>query len=502
MTEVGRHEIIQVATTLAQEKGISREDILEAMEQALEKVARTRYGKDHDIRVYIDRQTGQMQLKRYREIVSEVSHVPTQLSLEDIQAMGVDLAEGDFYIESVPNIEFGWVDAQSAKQTILSHIREAERQIQYDEFQDRVGEVINGLVRRVEFDNYFLDLGKSEGFLRRDELIPREKFKVGDRVRAYVKEVRREAKGPQIFLSRTHPQFMAELFKQEVSEIYDGHIMIKAVARDPGSRAKMAVASNDSSIDPVGSCVGMRGSRVQAVIQELQGEKIDIIPWSADIATFVVNALAPAEVSKVVFGEESRRLEVVVPDDQLSLAIGRRGQNVRLAHELTGMAIDILTEAEESRRRTAETQSRTTLFIDALDVDDVIAHLLVLEGFETLEEIAFVPVEELLVLEGFTEEVVCELQIRAKAFLDKQAAELMDRFETLGGSEALAALEPLTPILLAELAEKGIKLLDDLAELSGIELQELVVNTKLNLETANEIVMAARAHWFQDEAES
>ncbi|MGL4426762.1 MAG: transcription termination factor NusA [Alphaproteobacteria bacterium] len=501
MTEIGRHEIIQVATALAQEKGIPREDILEAMEQALQKVARARYGKDHDIRVHIDRQTGQMQLKRYREIVSEISHVPTQLNLEDVQTMGLDLREGDFHIEPLPNIEFGWVDAQTAKQTILSHIREAERQIQYGEFQDRVGEVVNGSVRRVEFDNYFLDLGKAEGFLRRDELIPREKFKIGDRVRAYIKEVRREAKGPQIFLSRTHPQFMAELFKQEVAEIYDGHIVIKAVARDAGSRAKMAVFSNDSSIDPVGSCVGMRGSRVQAVIQELQGEKIDIIPWSPDIATFVVNALAPAEVSKVVFGEESRRLEVVVPDDQLSLAIGRRGQNVRLAHELTGMAIDILTEAEESRRRTAETQSRTKLFIDALDVDDVIAHLLVLEGFETVEEIAFVPLEELLSLEGFTEEVVCELQNRAKTFLEKQTTEMMDRFEQLGGSEELAALEQLTPSLLAELAEKGIKTLDDLAELSGFELQELVVNTKLNLERANEIVMASRAHWFKDEAQ-
>jgi len=385
---------------------------------------------------------------------------------------------------------------------IVQRVRDAERQRQFNEYKDRVGEIVNGLVKRVEFGNVIVDLGRAEAILRRDELLPRESFRQGERVRAYIYDVRQEVRGPQIFLSRTHPQFMAKLFAQEVPEIYDGIIEIRAVARDPGSRAKIAVISNDSGIDPVGACVGMRGSRVQAVVAELQGEKIDIIPWSQDPATFVVNALAPAEVAKVVMDEEQRRIEVVVPDDQLSLAIGRRGQNVRLASQLTGWDIDILTEAEESERRQEEFRTRSRMFIDALDVDDVIAHLLVTEGFTSVEEVAFVPLAELAGIEGFDEDVAGELQQRARAFLEEQNAKLEARRKELGVSDEIAALAGVTPALLAALGEKGVKALDDLADLAGDELIEMVgAAVKLEPDAANAIIMAARAHWFADETQ-
>src|SRR5262249_15147939 len=384
-------------------------------------------------------------------------------------------------------------------------VRDAERKRQYLEFKDRVGEIVNGLVKRVEFGNVVVDLGRAEAMLRRDELLPRESFRQGERVRSYIYDVREETRGPQIFLSRSHPQFMAKLFAQEVPEIYDGIIEIKAVARDPGSRAKIAVISRDSGIDPVGACVGMRGSRVQAVVGELQGEKIDIIPWSSDPATFVVNGLAPAEVSKVVMDEEQRRIDVVVPDDQLSLAIGRRGQNVRLASQLTGWDIDILTEAEESERRTEEFRSRSQMFIDALDIDDVIAHLLVTEGFGSLEEVAFVPVEELAAIEGFDQDVAAELQERARQALDRRDREYEERYRALGVEDDLIRLQGLTPGMLVTLGENGIKTLDDFAGLAGDELVEMLSTSdkggaKLELGEANAMVMAARAHWFEDEA--
>jgi N utilization substance protein A len=382
-------------------------------------------------------------------------------------------------------------------------VRDAERKRQYNEFKDRVGEIVNGLVKRVEFGNVVVDLGRAEAMLRRDELLPRESFRQGERVRAYIYDVKEETRGPQIFLSRTHPQFMAKLFAQEVPEIYDGIIEIKAVARDPGSRAKIAVVSRDSGIDPVGACVGMRGSRVQAVVGELQGEKIDIIPWSSDPATFVVNALAPAEVSKVVMDEEQRRIEVVVPDDQLSLAIGRRGQNVRLASQLTGWDIDILTEAEESERRTEEFRTRSQLFIDALDIDEVIAHLLVTEGFGSLEEVAFVPVEDLAEIEGFDVDVATELQERARSALERRDQEYEERYRALGVTDELAAVEGLTPGMLVTLGEGGIKTLDDFADLAGDELVEMLAasdkgGARLELDDANAMIMAARAHWFEE----
>ena len=405
-------------------------------------------------------------------------------------------------IDPLPPIDFGRIAAQTAKQVIVQRVREYERKRQFDEFKDRVGEIINGTVKRTEYGNLMVEVGRAEALLRRDELIPRESFRNGDRVRAYIYDVREEPRGPQIFLSRTHPGFLAKLFAQEVPEIYDGIIEIKAVARDPGSRAKMAVISRDSSIDPVGACVGMRGSRVQAVVQELQGEKIDIIPWSPQSATFVVNALAPAEVTKVVMDEEAGRVEVVVPDDQLSLAIGRRGQNVRLASQLTRWDIDILTEAEESERRQEEFRRRTGLFVEALDVDDVIAGLLVTEGFNTIEELAFVPMEELAEIEGFDEQIAEELIRRAEAYLVKRDNELNDKRLELGVSEEVAAIEALTPAMLVALGEKGVKTLDDLADLASDELVEIVGEANMEEATANEVIMAARAHWFANEGDA
>jgi N utilization substance protein A len=492
-------ELLQVADQVAREKNIEREEVVEAMEQAIQKAGRSKYGHEHDIRAKIDRRTGEISLKRFREIADLVENETTQLSLEHAKREKPDAAIGDFLIEDLPPIDFGRISAQMAKQVIVQRVRDAERQRQFREYKDRVGEVVNGIVKRVEYGNVTVELGRAEAILRRDETLPREHFKNGDRVRAYIYDVREEPRGPQIFLSRTHPQFMAKLFTQEVPEIYDGIITIKSVARDPGSRAKIGVVSRDSSIDPVGACVGMRGSRVQAVVGELQGEKIDIIPWSNDPATFVVNALAPAEVTKVVLDDANHRIEVVVPDDQLSQAIGRRGQNVRLASMLTGWDIDILTEAEESERRLEETKSRSALFIEALDVDDVIAHLLVAEGFASVEEIAGTDVEELAQIEGFDEDVAAELRDRALVYLDQRAVQLSEERRTLGVSDEVAQLEGLTPAMLVALGHKDIKSLDDLGDLAADELIEIVGADALAPDAAEQIIMAARAHWFADE---
>ncbi len=495
-----RPELLQVADTVARDKSIDRDEVLEAMEQAIQKAGRSKYGQEYDIRAEIDRKNGEIKLMRFRQVADPVENEATQMPLVAAQKLNPTAQVGDFITDPLPPIDFGRIAAQTAKNVIVQKVREAERQRQFREFKDRVGDIVNGLVKRVEFGNVVVDLGRAEAMLRRDELIPRENFRQGERVRAYIYDVREEARGPQIFLSRTHPQFMAKLFAQEVPEIYDGIIEIRAVARDPGSRAKIAVISNDSGIDPVGACVGMRGSRVQAVVGELQGEKIDIIPWSADPATFVVNALAPAEVAKVVMDEEQRRIEVVVPNDQLSLAIGRRGQNVRLASQLSGWDIDILTEDEESERRQEEFRSRSKMFIDALDVDDVIAHLLVTEGFASVEEVAFVALDELSGIEGFDETVAAELQQRARNFIEQQNAERERRRRELGVSDDIAALDGISPALLVALGEKGVKTLDDLADLAGDELVEIADTTtdKLELEQANAIIMKAREHWFED----
>ncbi len=498
-TALSRTELLQVADAVAREKSIEREEVLEAMEQAIGKAGRAKYGQEHDIRAEIDRKTGEIRLRRLREVVEEIDNEFTQLTAEDAAIRQPGSSIGDFIVEDLPPIDLGRIAAQTAKQVIVQKVREAERQRQFEEYKDRTGEIINGIVKRNEFGNVTVDLGRAEGLMRRDETLPRESFRTGDRVRAYIYDVREEPRGPQIFLSRTHPQFMAKLFSQEVPEIYDGIIEIKSVARDPGSRAKIGVISNDSSIDPVGACVGMRGSRVQAVVSELQGEKIDIIPWSPDPATFVVNALAPAEVTKVVLDEEQGRIEVVVPDEQLSLAIGRRGQNVRLATQLSGWEIDILTEEEESRRRQEELRSRSQNFIDALDVDEVIAHLLVAEGFTSLEQVAFVPVQELAEIEGFDEDVAEELRVRARGFLEEQDRKFEAQRLELGVVDELATIEGLSPGILVKLGEGGVKTLDDLADLASDELIELLGDQAPEPEQADAIIMAARAHWFEDE---
>ncbi|HTW68526.1 MAG TPA: transcription termination factor NusA [Acetobacteraceae bacterium] len=497
-TAVSRPELLLVADAVAREKNIDREEVLEAMEQAIQKAGRAKYGHEKDIRATIDRKTGDVRLSRWTEAVETVENEETQIPVHIAQKFKPEIKLGEFIVDPLPPIDFGRIAAQTAKQVIVQRVREYERKKQYEEFKDRVGEIINGVVKRTEYGNLMVELGRAEALLRRDELIPRESFRNGDRVRAYIYDVREEPRGPQVFLSRTHPGFLAKLFAQEVPEIYDGIIEIKAVARDPGSRAKMAVISRDSSIDPVGACVGMRGSRVQAVVQELQGEKIDIIPWSPQAATFVVNALAPAEVTKVVMDEEAGRVEVVVPDEQLSLAIGRRGQNVRLASQLTRWDIDILTEAEESDRRQEEFRRRSGLFVEALDVDDVIAGLLVTEGFNSVEELAFTPLEEVAAIEGFDENVAEELVRRAEAFLTRRDTELTEKRIELGVDEDVASFEALTPAMLVALGEKGVKTLDDLGDLASDELIEIVGADNMDEETANAVIMAARAHWFED----
>ncbi len=493
-------ELLLVADTVAREKGIDREEVLEAMEQAIQKAGRSKYGHEHDIRAEIDRKSGEIKLARYIEVAEEIENETTQITLDVAKGRKEDATIGEFLVDPLPPIDFGRIAAQTAKQVIVQKVREAERKRQFAEFKDRIGEVVNGMIKRVEFGNVIVDLGgRAEGIIRRDECIPREHFNNGDRVRSYIYDVREEQRGPQIFLSRSHTQFMAKLFTQEVPEIYDGIIEIKSVARDPGSRAKIAVISSDTSIDPVGACVGMRGSRVQAVVAELQGEKIDIISWSDEPATFIVNGLAPAEVTKVVLDEEQNRIEVVVPDEQLSLAIGRRGQNVRLASQLTGWDIDILTEAEESDRRVEEFRARSQLFIDSLDVDEVIAQLLVTEGFSTIEEVAFVPVEELSAIEGFDDDVANELRERGRQYLEQREAELNAIRKEAGVSDEVAEFEGLTPEMVVALGENEVKSLDDLADLASDELREIVGEVNLSEDATNKIIMAARAHWFEDE---
>ena len=445
-----RLELLQIADAVAREKSIEKEIVIAAIEEAIQKAARARYGAEHDIRALIDVRTGELTLKRCVTVVDTVESEDTQIALEDARKRDASAVIGSVFEEILPPFEFGRVQTQMARQVVTHKVREAERERQFEEFKDRVGEIVSGTVKRVEYGNVIVDLGRGEGIMRRDQSIPRENFQVGDRIRSYIYDVRTETKGPQIMLSRAHGGFMAKLFAQEVPEVYDGVIEIRAVARDPGSRAKMAVVSNDSSIDPVGACVGMRGSRVQAVVAELQGEKIDIIQWSPDEPTFIVNGLAPAEVSKVVMDEDEERVEVVVPDEQLSLAIGRRGQNVRLASQLTGWQIDIMTESQESERRQKEFAERTQLFQEALDVDEVIAQLLVTEGFAAVEDVAYVEADEIAQIEGFDEDTAEELQARARDYLDKEAAEQDAKRRELGVEDGLLEIDGVTlPIAVA-----------------------------------------------------
>lgn len=475
-----RLELLQIADAVAREKNIDKEIVIEAIEEAIQKGAKSRYGAHHDIRAKIDHKTGELALTRHVTIVEDDWQPEDELEefndsamvrLKDAQKRDPEAVVGKEYVEDLPPFEFGRVQTQMARQVVTGKVREAERANQYEEFKDRVGEIVNGTVKRVEYGNTIVDLGRGEGIMRRNDSIPREAFNIGDRIRTYIYDVRAEAKGPQVMLSRSHPGFMAKLFAQEVPEVYDGVIEIRAAARDAGSRAKMAVLSNDSSIDPVGACVGMRGSRVQAVVAELQGEKIDIIQWNPDEPTFIVNALAPAEVSKVVLDEEADRVEVVVPDEQLSLAIGRRGQNVRLASQLTGWQIDIITESQDSERRQREFSERTLLFQEALDVDEVIAQLLVTEGFATVEDLAFVEPYEISDIEGFDEETAEELQARARDFLDRKSAELDAKRTELGVEDGVLAVPGVTLAMAVALGEGGVKTVEDLADLATDEIR-------------------------------
>lgn len=514
-------ELLAIANAVASEKMIDKTIVIEALEEAIQKAARARYGAENDIRAKLDVQTGDLRLWRVVEVVEEVEDYFKQVDLKQAEKLEKGSKVGDFIVDPLPEVDLGRIDAQSAKQVIFQKVRDAERERQFEEFKDRGGEIITGVVKSVEFGHVVVDLGRAEGVIRRDQQIPREAARVGDRVRSLIMEVRRENRGPQIFLSRAHPDFMRLLFAQEVPEIYDGIIEIKAAARDPGSRAKIGVISHDSSIDPVGACVGMKGSRVQAVVQEMQGEKIDIIPWSEDIATFVVNALQPATVSRVVIDEEEGRIEVVVPDDQLSLAIGRRGQNVRLASQLTGLAIDIMTEADSSEKRQAEFAARTLMFQEDLDVDETLSQLLVAEGFSEMEEVAYVAPEEIANIEGFDEELAAELQSRAVEALERREAAAKAKRVELGVEDAVAELPHLTEAMLVTLGEVGLKTLDDVADLATDELilkrkseprrrndnrkpepDGVLAEYGFTEEQGNEIIMAARAHWFEDEDEA
>jgi transcription termination/antitermination protein NusA len=463
-------ELLQIADAVAREKSIDRKIVIEAMEEAIQKAAKTRYGAENDIRCEIDPRTGEAKLSRVLAVVEKVEVAETQISLPDAVARNPEAKIGDLIAETLPPLDFGRVAAQNAKQTIVQKVREAERDRQFSEYKDRIGEIINGTVKRVEYGNVIIDMGRAEAIVRRDEMIPRENVRLGDRLRAYIYDVRREQRGPQIFLTRARSEFMAKLFAQEVPEIYDGVVEIKSVARDPGSRAKIAVISKDSSIDPVGACVGMRGARVQAVVNELQGEKVDIIQWNPEAASFIVNALAPAEVSKVVLDEDSNRIEVVVPESQLSLAIGRRGQNVRLASQLTGWNIDILTEQEESERRQKEFAERSQVFMDALDVDEVIAQLLVTEGFASVEEVAFVESGEVAGIEGFTEETAEEIQGRAREYLERIETERDTKRRELGVADEMAGVHGMTSALMVTFGEHGIKTLEELADCATDDL--------------------------------
>lgn len=517
ITSANRLELLQIADSVAREKMIDPDLVLQAMEESYAKAAKSKYGAELDIRAFIDRKSGELEMTRVRVVVegTEAENMYTEMTVEEAKAHKEEPSVGDLIIDKLPPMDFGRIGAQSAKQVILQKVCEAERDRQYEEFKDRQGEIINGLVKRVEYGNVIVDVGRGEAVCRRDQLVNREMFRNGDRIRAFIKEVRSEMRGPQVFLSRTAPEFMAELFKMEVPEIYDGIIEIKAVARDPGSRAKIGVISFDNSIDPVGACVGMRGSRVQAVVNELGGEKIDIIPWNEDAPTFLVNALQPAEVTKVVLDEDAERIEVVVPDEQLSLAIGRRGQNVRLASQLTGLDIDIMTETDESERRQKEFEERSQLFMDTMNVDEVVAQLLVSEGFSNLEEVAYVETDELLMIEGFDQDTVDELQARARESLEEINAKSIAEARELGVAQDLIDFEGLSPQMLVALGKDDVKSLEDFATCADWELaggyttvdgerhkdDGVLESFEVNIQEAQDMIMRARLQigWVTEE---
>jgi N utilization substance protein A len=497
---IPRLELIQVAEAVSREKSIDKEEVITAMEEAIEKAARSKYGLERDIRANIDRKNGSINIAQFTEVVEIVENESTQMTYNESQRRNLNVGIGEFYKQSLPPIDFGRIAAQTAKQVISQKVREAERQRQFQEYKDRVGEIVVGTIKRVDNQSVTIDLGRAEAIIKKDQMIPREQLRPGDRLRCFIIEVSEQVKGPQIFLSRASNDFLAALFTQEVPEIYDGIIEIKGVAREPGSRAKISAFSNDPSIDPVGACVGMRGSRVQAVVSELQGEKIEIIPWTEDPVTFVINALAPAVPSKVVMDEDANRMEVVIPDDQLSLAIGRRGQNVRLASQLTGWFVDILTEAEESEKRQEEFSERSKIFIEALDIDDVIAHLIVSEGFITVSDIAEAPLEELISIEGFDEDISSELSQRAQNFVKMENLRIDNALKELKVKDDLFDFSELSKSSILTLAENNIKTLDELAELDSGELFSILgKKVFINEDDAGSVIMKARQHWFAED---
>ncbi len=496
---IPRLELLQVAEAVSREKSIDKEEVITAMEEAIEKAARSKYGLERDIRANIDRKNGSINIAQFTEVVEIVENESTQMTYNESQRRKLNVDIGEFYKQSLPPIDFGRIAAQTAKQVISQKVREAERQRQFQEYKDRVGEIVVGTIKRVDNQSVIIDLGRAEAIIKKDQMIPREQLRPGDRLRCFIIEVSEQTKGPQIFLSRASNDFLAALFTQEVPEIYDGIIEIKGVAREPGSRAKISAFSNDPSIDPVGACVGMRGSRVQAVVSELQGEKIEIIPWTDDPVTFVINALAPAVPSKVVMDEDANRMEVVIPDDQLSLAIGRRGQNVRLASQLTGWFVDILTEAEESEKRQEEFSERSKIFIEALDIDDVIAHLMVSEGFVTISDIAEASLEELMSIEGFDQDISTELSERAKNFVKMDNQRIDNALKELKVEEDLYNFSELSKSNILTLAENNIKTLDELAELDSGELFGILgEKVFINEDDAGSVIMKARQHWFTE----
>ncbi len=500
-----REEMLQVASNVAQEKNIDQEAVFSAMEQALEKAARVKYGQEIDIRISIDRSTGDIKLNSYLQVVDQVNEETQakEILLEEAKKINNDIKIGEFIIKELPPIDLGRVAAQNAKGVIIQKVREADKSKQYEEYKDKVGEIAVGIVKRIEFGNLIIDLGKSEAIIKREELIPRESFKNGDRVRAYIYEVKNDLKGYQVFLSRTHPNFLSKLFHQEVPEIYEGVILVKSVARDPGSRAKISVYTEDSTIDPVGACVGMRGSRVQAVVNELQGEKIDIVTWSDNQATFLANALAPAEVSKIFLFEEKNKVEVVIPDDQLSLAIGRKGQNVKLASNLTNLEIDILTEDEESERRQQEFKEKSLLISELLDVEDVIAQLLVTDGYTTIESIASETLENIEKIEGFDSDLANEILERSKNYLKEQEEANQKIINEKIKDDSLKNLEGMNVSILAELAKSNILTINDFADLATFELidkdEGILRNLDLDEDMVNKMIMKARENWFEKE---
>ena len=495
-----RLELIQVAEAVSREKSIDKEEVITAMEEAIEKAARSKYGLERDIRANIDRKNGSINIAQFTEVVEIVENESTQMTYNESQRRNLNVGIGEFYKQSLPPIDFGRIAAQTAKQVISQKVREAERQRQFQEYKERVGEIVVGTIKRVDNQSVTIDLGRAEAIIKKDQMIPREQLRPGDRLRCFIIEVSEQVKGPQIFLSRASNDFLAALFTQEVPEIYDGIIEIKGVAREPGSRAKISAFSNDPSIDPVGACVGMRGSRVQAVVSELQGEKIEIIPWTDDPVTFVINALAPAVPSKVVMDEDANRMEVVIPDDQLSLAIGRRGQNVRLASQLTGWFVDILTEAEDSEKRQEEFSERSKIFIEALDIDDVIAHLMVSEGFITISDIAEASHEELMSIEGFDEDISSEWSERAQNFVKMENDRIDNALKKLKVKDDLYDFPDLTKSSILTLAENNVKTLDELAELDSGELFGILGDKVfINEDDAGSVIMKARQHWFAED---